>query len=202
VKAGPLRKHLSLTLVSAFTLALVAIAPQAAHAAPIDDTPEPYYSVTVPLTAVGFDPAVARAHGFTAITGPDGIQSPAPVNTRASIRQVNEFVPRSASFRSPVTGNCGTSNFELTVLGSQLLGATTSYKVRLPIVSRTWSWTAVSFHGILTKPWPGGAGGSSSSQKTIWTVNPYGWWGQVDLGSHVILTDGTICASGLPASGT
>lgn len=201
-----MKKSPAVFVTVALAITAIAIAPQAANAKTAPP-PQTILSTSVPMNAAGFDVAVAAAHGFEIQTDAAGVQTSVPITASAkALVSANKIAPTSSSIAglaSPnVNGNCGSSTFVLQVLGSQLLGATTGYRVRLPILSRTWSWTALSVHGILTKEWPGGAGGTSSKQKTIWTINPYGWWGQVDIGSSVLLNDGTICVSALPASGT
>lgn len=195
---------------AAVSVLVVAIAPLAASATPQKDEPRIISSTDAPMSGIGFDSEVAQANGFKIQTDASGEQSSVPVTANARKMVQANAVPYSTSsnlgkptLRSTVRGNCGSSNFTLTVEGSQLLGATTGYTLRLPMISRIWSWTALSIHGIRSKPWNTTTpGGTTAKQKVLYTVNPYGWRGQVDIGSSVVLSDGTICSSGLPASGT
>jgi hypothetical protein len=146
--------------------------------------------VTVPMRIVGFNAAVARAHGYVIRTDSHGRQY-----------SVKAGAATAATPNNRVYGNCGSSYIFETPVGNHAVDIGTGFDVNTPAVAYYWKY------------WMADGGGTSSHtvgpngllRRTHWgendrwgalTPGPADSW--VDSGSDAILENGDVCSTAGP----
>jgi hypothetical protein len=158
-------------------------------------TPSGHLYVTT-MHIVGFDSAVARAHGYKIITR-HGVKMSVPV----------AHPDLNLGPDNTVTGNCGKSWIYLSP-GTLKFYYYTGFVVNSP--ANTYHWT-VHLYGPnyweQNRTWSGGMSGTkwrapASGDYTV-DVDDTGYYrGEVDKASYAILDNGSVCHSGGPTSTT
>jgi hypothetical protein len=181
-------------MAAAMTLTLLsATAASAAVAAPRTPASPQAVKVVVPLHIVGFDPAVARAHGYVIRTDSHGRQYSVKAGTKAGATPDNV-----------VYGGCGDAFIYYYALGNRAVAVNTGWDVNFDAVYFSWKYYMVD------------RGGTSSHTHSGWLLqsswSTYDQWGGMTQGpssafvaanSYVDLADGVTCApSGASASTT
>jgi hypothetical protein len=166
----------SAAVVPAGTAAAATLTPSAPHTVKVD----------VPMHVVGFDAAVARAHGYVIRTDSRGRQYSVKEGTKAGA------VPATI-----VYGNCGYSWMFYDALGNRTVQVSTGFDVYAPAVLFWWQYTMVDNGGTSTHTHPGVTFSYS------WSTPPDVWGGMtpgysfafVNASSYAILSNGSICSS-------
>lgn len=158
-------------------------------------TPPGHLYVTT-MHVVGFDSAVARAHGYKIITRHGVKMSVSAVHPNRNLRPDNT-----------VYGNCGKSWLYLSP-GTLKFYYYTGFAVNSPAYDYHW---VVHLYGPnfweQSRTWNGAMSGTvkrfpSSGDYTV-VVDDTGYYrGAVDTGSYAILDNGNVCYSGGPTSTT
>lgn len=149
--------------------------------------------VTVPMRIVGFDAAVARAHGYVIRTDSHG-----------RMYSVKAGAATGPTPDNQVYGNCGSSYLYETAVGYHAVDVQTGFSVNVPAVAYWWRY------------WMNDPGGTSSHTFGGGLATRYNWaddsrWGAltpgpasawVDGGSDAILVDGGVCTTAGPSDST
>jgi hypothetical protein len=162
-----------------------------AHAQAASSAAVRVVKVTVPMKIVGFDAAVAKAHGYV-------------IRTDAQGRQYSVKAGAAAIPGNRVYGNCGDSWLYEIAVGNHAVDIRTGFDVNTPAVAFYWKY------------WMHDRGGTSSHDdggglafRNTWeaddrwgalTPGPANAW--VDSGSDAILDDGSVCVTAGPADST
>jgi len=138
--------------------------------------------ITVQMHVVGFDAAVARAHGYTVKTAPDGHQY--------SVAK-GAIVPATT-----VPGNCGTATMDYTATGGKAATVYTGFTVDDGAWLFSWNVAVTDNAGVGTNSW-GDYLASDHQWYVTWpthhSVTGYSW-AQVTSGS-AFLDNGDTCAA-------
>lgn len=149
--------------------------------------------VTTPMTIVGFNAAVAKAHGYVIRTDAQGRQY-----------SVKAGAPNVVSPDNTVYGNCGSSYLYEYAIGLDQVEIETGFTVNTPAVAYWWEYSMRDGGGTSSHTRAGGlAARSSWGDNERWgalTRGPASAW--VDSGSDAILVNGDVCTSGGPSDST
>jgi hypothetical protein len=149
--------------------------------------------VTAPMTIVGFNAAVAKAHGYVIRTDAQGRQY-----------SVKAGAPNVVSPDNTVYGNCGSSYLYEYAIGLDQVEIETGFTVNTPAVAYWWEYSMHDGGGTSSHTRAGGlAARSSWGDNERWgalTRGPASAW--VDSGSDAILVNGDVCTSGGPSDST
>lgn len=148
----------------------------------------PAGAVVSHLRRVGFNAAVARAHGYRVRTAPNGTRYPVRPGARA--RPNDE-----------VSGDCGDSWIYISVQGNWRSTITTGFDVDLPAIGFGWQVLRSDPYGSTTNSW-GSPLAEDYSWEGSWQIQGGGpgmEYASVDpADSWALLTDGSICSSAGP----
>ena len=184
-------------LVSAITLALALgaglVVAGPAHAA-VTPAPAPQrVEITIPMHVVGFDAAVARAHGYVIRTDAHGREYSVKAGASPDVTPDNL-----------VWGLCGFSYLYYNALGNSKVEVNTGFAVAGLAVIYWWKYWMQDLGGTSSHIHSGGLDFQSSWDTTdTWpgmTPGPSTAW--VDTGSDAILSSGAVCSSGGPSDTT
>lgn len=162
---------------------------------------EPVYSRTAPMYIVGYDKAVAEAHGYTIVVDQTGAQRSVPVTKQAKTQAAAAAALKSSIQPNGIEyGDCGTSSLFVARKGTTKIAVSTGYSVHTASVQHTWNVDGVVTSGT----WTSGFSGLNFS--TTWSAthnvsvgdNSSGF-AYVRSGSRAVLIDGSICYSGEPS---
>ena len=149
--------------------------------------------VTVPMTIVGFNAAVAKAHGYVIRTDAQGRQY-----------SVKAGAPNVVSPDNTVYGNCGSSYLYEYAIGLDQVDIKTGFTVNTPAVAYWWEYSMRDGGGTSSHTRAGGlAARPGWDDKERWgalTRGPARAW--VVSGSDAILVNGDVCTSGGPSDST
>jgi ABC-type amino acid transport substrate-binding protein len=147
--------------------------------------------ISVPMKIVGFDPAVAKAHGYEIRTDAQGHQYSVKIGAKAGSAAAR-VTPNNS-----LDGNCGTSYLWYYAIGNQAATLDTGfYNLPAPAIHYTWKVSVTDAIGTGVVPWSGilALRGSWEGQ----TVTHHGTTGystaKVTTGV-VELADGTNCVT-------
>ena len=149
--------------------------------------------VTAPMTIIGFNAAVAKAHGYVIRTDAQGRQY-----------SVKAGAPNVVSPDNTVYGNCGSSYLYEYAIGLDQVDIQTGFNVNTPAVAYWWEYSMRDGGGTSSHTRAGGlAARRSWGDDERWgalTRGPASAW--VDSGSDAILENGDVCTSGGPSDST
>lgn len=190
------RKVIAGIAVLAAVALSTAAAPAGTAAAATFTPPAPHVVKAVAgMHIVGFDAAVARAHGYVIRTDPRGRQYTAKKGTKAGATPDNWIV----------YGNCGYSWITYDALGNRRVVVNTGFDVYAPAIAYWWQYYMADNGGISSHTHPGLA------LSNFWRLNPPDVWGGMTPGysiawvaasSYTILSNGAICSSLGPSAST
>jgi len=168
----------------------------------------PKFEVERGMYAGGFDPAVARAHGYKIVTYANGDQQAVPVNPRSGQKK-GPLVVKAAATRGTlapansgydeVTGDCGESWIYGTQAGTDHVDLESGFTVTDPAIAYNWVISLSDANGTSHQ---GGSG--TLAERTSWEGQWNGLYqddyttDQVSTSSVALLEDGTTCYSGGP----
>lgn len=138
--------------------------------------------ITVPMHVVGFDAAVARAHGYTVMTAPDG----------------HQYAVAKGALQPATTveGNCGTATMDYTATGGKAATVYTGFTVDDSAWYFNWAVSVVDNAGVGNDSW-GDPLNSDSHWYVTWdthhSVTGYSY-ATVTSGS-ALLDNGDACAA-------
>jgi hypothetical protein len=181
-------KLATLVLASISTAALVAWAtPAGAATAPVT-------TVTTDMHVIGFDAAVAAAHGYEIRTGADGRQY--SVKKESADGTVNPL--------NVVSGNCGISYVYEYGIGNRAIELYTGYSVIRDVVRWHWQVRLDDRGGSSYRNYAGGVNlGIWQVDQVIGGLTRGGARATVMSGqSYTVLDTGAVCVSGAPFDDT
>jgi hypothetical protein len=185
-------KRLAITALMAVALPLTLLSATAASAAAAPSAPASAQVVktVVPMHIIGFDPAVARAHGYVIRTDSHGRQYSVKAGTKAGI------IPRSV-----VYGDCGDSFLYYFNLGNRTVAVNTGFDVNFPAVYYWWKYYMVDKGGTSSHTHSGGLllADSWSTRDQWGGMTPGPSYAFVAGNSYADLADGAVCTSGGPS---
>jgi hypothetical protein len=156
-----------------------------------DDLAYATETTSVAMAPSGFDAAVAEANGYRVITGDDGKQRSVAVSPEAIAFE--RALERSRT--TYVSGPCGNSWINAVSRGNSKF-ISTGYVVPRPVIAKNWTVQVWGWSGMPSHWWGGATGPSWSSS---WSFSmPGDGFANVVPGSNVVMSDGTVCASGSP----
>lgn len=183
------------TAVAALAQALPANAAPA-HAQAASPAAVRVVKVTVPMKIVGFDAAVAKAHGYAIRTDAQGRQYSVKAGAAAN-----------AAPDDRVYGNCGDSWLYEFAVGNHAVDLETGFDVNTPAVAYWWRYWMHDLGGTTSHTYAGGLdfrntwdNGPAGQRWGALTPGPANAW--VDSGSDAILDNGDVCATAGPADST
>ncbi|GGQ75898.1 hypothetical protein [Couchioplanes azureus] len=206
------RKPFRAFTVLAMTLGTLS-ATSAALASPAAPSPTPQEK-QVGMYVAGFDPDVAKAHGYKIVTYANGDRQSVPIDPTSKLPKgplLHRQAPAdAASPHRPVTasaantdynevwGNCGVSWIRVTQTGAHKVSIASGYR-NLPASAFFWTWTVTltDRNGTSHQSHSGPTSGTSAS-RTWSNLNQYGWTHDYVSAGGATLNDGTICFSGRP----
>ena len=166
-------RRLASALLAALVLAiLIPAGPALAARSPGAD------SVVLPLTIVGFDPAVAAANGYP--TSPPVFVSPAATDTK--------------------TGNCGFSSVSINDVGVRKYTVNTGFGVPYAAISYSWAVNVVGPNWNVTHKWGGGLAFRNTWEGTVTNVVSTGGWYTATASGTAVLSNGWVCRSAGPSA--
>lgn len=149
--------------------------------------------VTTPMKIVGFDAAVARAHGYVIRT-----------DSRGRTYSVKAGAAATATPDNVVGGNCGSSYLWEFGVGNHAVDVQTGFSVNTPAVIFWWKYWMRDPGGTSNHTFGGGLnfeyGWKDDSRWGALTPGPANAW--VDGGSDAILVDGVVCTTAGPGDST
>jgi hypothetical protein len=149
--------------------------------------------VTVPMKIVGFDAAVARAHGYVIRTDSHGRTYSVKVGAAATATPDNT-----------VYGNCGSSYLYEYAVGNHAVDIQTGFSVNTPAVAFWWRYWMHDLGGTSSHTFGGGLdfrySWADDSRWGALTRGPASAW--VDSGSDAILDNGDVCSTAGPRDST
>jgi hypothetical protein len=179
------------TFAAAVTMALTSgVSPSSAAPRPA----EPAAAVRGDMHVVGFDAAVARAHGYQIKTAANGRQYPARAGAASS----------AVSPDNQVGGNCGISYVYEYGIGNRAIELYTGYSVTGSVYQWYWTVRLDDRGGSSYQRFQGGANaGTWQTDRVVGGLTRGGARATVINGSSVaFLNDGRICSSGGPYDST
>ena len=182
-------------LCGTVTLLAAAALPASAAGSP---TPGAAVTRTSPMHVVGYDEAVAKAHGYRLVRDSSG--------TVVDSVPVNSAVPNVVASRSGITpdsvmdGNCGSSWMWITPQsGLHQAYVSTGFDVILPVDDYWWPTDYFDNYGSSHKLWEGGATGNERNFGFLYTAGgPATIDGFVAPGAFVVLVNGIECYGEAP----
>lgn len=164
-----------------------------AHAQAASSAAVRVVKVTVPMKIVGFDEAVAKAHGYVIRTDAQGRQYSVKAGAAANPTPDNR-----------VYGNCGDSWLYELAVGNHAVDIRTGFDVNTPAVAYWWKYWMRDLGGTSSHTFAGGlAFRNTWDDDSRWgalTPGPANAW--VDSGSDAILDNGDVCVTAGPADST
>lgn len=154
------------------------------------------------MTVGGFDADVAAKNGFQITVDADGNQESVPVSDSAKALVAAAEQAGHVDL-GRIGGRCGSSWLEMARAGGSSVYFNTGYSVYLPSLWHNWAVDIFSSHGGYSFGLDGGP--SAPTWDDGWTTNvgnSSGTHGNVRPGSLAVLTNGDVCYSGSPTSGT
>jgi hypothetical protein len=186
----PRKVIVGIAILATIALSAAARVPQAAASRP---SAAPHVVVAVvPMHITGFDPVVAKAHGYV-------------IRTNAAGRQyaVKAGAKPGATPAGIVYGDCGSSWLYYVALGSRRVWVYTGFDVTAPAVYYWWRYWMLDNGGISSHTHSGIQFSSSWSTTDTWGGMTAGWseaW--VDASSYAVLASGAVCTSAGPSDTT
>lgn len=169
--------------------------PAQASAASVASAPTPQLlrSIATPMHVGGFDPAVARAHGYEVRTSPDGTQYPVKSGSSATVTPDNV-----------VSGDCGFSYVYEYGIGNRAVELYTGYSVVSSVYQWYWQVRLDDRGGSSYRNWEGGANnGIWQVDQVVGGLTRGGARATViSYNSVAFLDNGWICYSGGPFATT
>ncbi len=167
--------------------------PSQASAASATPTPQLLRSIATPMRVGGFDPAVARAHGYQVRTAPNGTQYPVKPGSAASVTPDNV-----------ISGNCGFSYVYEYGIGNRAIELYTGYSVIGSVYQWYWQVRLDDRGGSSYRNFAGGANaGIWQVDQVIGGLTRGGARALViSYNSVAFLNNGMICFSGGPSDTT
>lgn len=169
--------------------------PAQASAASVASAPTPQLlrSIATPMHVGGFDPAVARAHGYEVRTSPDGTQYPVKSGSSATVTPDNV-----------VSGDCGFSYVYEYGIGNRAVELYTGYSVVSSVYQWYWQVRLDDRGGSSYRNWAGGANnGIWQVDQVVGGLTRGGARATViSYNSVAFLDNGWICYSGGPFATT
>lgn len=184
IRRAAIRAGIAAAATGAFVLS-------GALAASADEPSPQMETVTLAMVPSGFDVAVAEANGYRVVTDADGSQRSVAVSQEAI-----DFERALARTRTTyVSGPCGNSWINAVSRGNSKF-ISTGYVVPRPVIAKNWTVQVWGWSGMPSTWWGGASGPSWSSS---WSFSmPGDGFANVLPGSNVVMSDGTVCASGSP----
>jgi hypothetical protein len=148
--------------------------------------------VVIPMHIIGFNPAVAKAHGYVIRTDSQGRQYSVKAGAPAGVRPDDNPV---------IDGNCGYSFLWYSARGNHTVFVSTGFGLNQIAVSYWWKYFMRDPGGTSSHIHAGALEYLSSwSTGDTWggmTPGPSEAW--VDTGSDALLVSGGVCSSGGPS---
>lgn len=154
-------------------------------------------SVTTPMHIVGYDRAVAEAHGYTIKTDAQGREYSVKSGSNVAVVTPN----------TTISGNCGSSTVTFVNIGNHQAKLGTSFAlsgIDGYAVDFHWHVDFIDNYGASYKEWGGGldlrrtwAGSFTFTSRGAGIA-----WAELSTGSFAILEDGGVCYSGGPVAET
>ena len=186
-----MRRRSVAAIVVTLIFVYASAAPSAAAAEPSPDNPQLVGAAVVPMTAVGFDPAVAISNGYAVVYDHNG---------KAALSNASLNGAQSGAIAAPqdvVNGNCGNSWVWLYDVGRLKYRVDTGFSVVMSAVHYSWKATV----GGYPYTWSGGWAFRYSWQASATgTVSIAGYYLAYAYGSAT-LSNGVICKSLDPEDG-
>jgi len=199
------------TFVAAFGLVEASCLMGASPALASPETPEASSISSGTMTVVGFDRAVAEAHGFKVVDNPDGTQSSVPITSEA--KAILAGVPtstaralstsQSSTVQPNAVGNCGTDSLHVVPRASAgAVVISTAYSVYIASVGHVWNVDGVTTSVGFSEPFSGANFSSTWTATHVHAVPGFAHGhATIRAGSYAILINGDICAA-LPETST
>jgi hypothetical protein len=165
------------------------------------------------MYVAGFDPAVAKAHGYKIVTYANGDVQAVPINPRSGLPKgtllkkvsasngttPNRTIRFDNSDYSLVPGDCGDSWLEGWETGPHQVELMSGFAVDLPAVKYRWTILLSDINGNSEQGASGWLAEDSSWSGTWSNLTQYVWTqDEVENSSYAELTDGEICYSAGP----
>ena len=183
----------SLALAASVCAAATIIAP-AAHAAPASAPAQVTYTISKPMRQIGFNPEIARAHGYSFSKDSQGVWHTFKEGGKGEMKPQNT-----------TTGDCGSAYVTVAATGSgDQANLDTGYTSKLPSISYNWAVKVVDNYGTSHQKWGGNFFPPTSTwhgHRLITSGGPNWVYVQVD-NSWVWLADGEECGAFNPSDST
>ena len=157
------------------------------------------------MSVVGFNPAIARAHGYKVVTYANGDQQSVPVDPRSRLpkspilRHERGLRPDANSDYNKVIGNCGTSWIAVMQTGPGQVQVASGFGVNSsPAIGYSWTVTLSDANGTSEQSASGALFLRTSWRRSWNNLNQHIYTHDFVSSGLANLEDGTICYAGRP----
>lgn len=208
-KPGRISSRLAVVVGSSLAVVLAVLGgTSAAVAAPASGTNQ---ETQLGMHAVGFDAAVAKAHGYQIVTYANGDRQSVPIDPRSNLPKSVIVHPRPAvqpggrarpaanTDYAEVWGNCGRSWIRVGQTGVNQVAVASGFS-NTPATAFFWSWdvSLSDRNGTSHQTYSGAIFDDKAAR--VWTgLNQFGFTFDRVAKGGATLIDGTICNSGNPS---
>ncbi|HUN36854.1 MAG TPA: hypothetical protein VMU95_33065 [Trebonia sp.] len=178
----------------------------AVHQAPLAKPPAARQRVLREgMTVVGFNPAIAKAHGYKIVTYANGDEQSVPVNPRSGLpkspilRRDRGIVPANSDY-DKVIGNCGTSWIAVMQTAPGQVQVASGFTVSSsPALGYSWTVSLSDANGTSQQSASGSLWFRSAWARTWTNLNQHTYTFDYVESGLANLEDGTICYAGRPS---
>ena len=195
---GSIRRIAAVSAVGA-ALAVAGATAATAQAAATTTTPAAatsQHGEGLSMKIVGFNPAIAKAHGYEIRTDAQGRQYSVKIGAKGAAAAVTPD--------NSLSGNCGTSYVWYSAIGNQAATLDTGFSgLPEPAIAYTWKVSVTDAVGTGVVSWSGGLALRASWEGTSVTHHSTTGYSYAKVTTGLVtLDDGTYCATLQPSAST